>query len=164
MQASVPEVDEDPLKGCIVESIEWEVQATPSGEMIKLNGTVKSVHEQLLAINPNYEAEFAALEPEQGVEHDEDLEATASGDLAKRTDFSTYKYECFGRWRGASPKYILQGIKYLRKLPGRPTNGPGPGACGRVSCSWNSAISWCNDVSLFFKACRAASSGANTSC
>lgn len=105
--------------------------------MLKLNGTIESIHEQLLAINPNYEAEFAALPQD-------------SGSLDKRTDFSTSKYTCFGRWRGADSAQIQKGIDYLRKVPGKPTNGPGPGNCGRVSCSWNSAITWCNDVSLLF--------------
>lgn len=44
---------------------------------------------------------------------------------------------------------ILGGIDYLRKIrKGRhPRNGPGPRNCGKVSCSDNSAIFWCNDVS-----------------
>ncbi|KAI1320861.1 hypothetical protein F5Y16DRAFT_405454 [Xylariaceae sp. FL0255] len=40
---------------------------------------------------------------------------------------------------------IQQGITYLRSLSGTCTNGPGPGNCGRISCSWSSAIYWCND-------------------
>lgn len=36
-------------------------------------------------------------------------------------------------------------VYYLRRVPGKPTNGPGPGNCGRVSCSWNTGIYWCND-------------------
>ncbi|KAG6146040.1 hypothetical protein E4U37_000545 [Claviceps purpurea] len=40
------------------------------------------------------------------------------------------------------------GIDYLRKIrKGRhPRNGPGPRNCGRVSCSENTAIFWCNDT------------------
>ncbi|KAK4449043.1 hypothetical protein QBC34DRAFT_380525 [Podospora aff. communis PSN243] len=45
----------------------------------------------------------------------------------------------------ASVAAIRDGVSYLRGVPGIPTNGPGPGACGRVSCSYNSAIYWCND-------------------
>ncbi|CEJ87474.1 hypothetical protein VHEMI04427 [[Torrubiella] hemipterigena] len=137
--ATASPLSEDPLQGRTFEPIEWEVQATPGGEMIKMNGTVEAVHEQLLAINPNYEAEFAALEIETPAAEEEHA-------LAKRTDFSTSKLNCFGRWRGATTKEVQDGINYLRKVPGRPTNGPGPGNCGRVSCSWNAAISWCNDT------------------
>lgn len=42
---------------------------------------------------------------------------------------------------------ILMGMQYLRGLSGTPTNGPGPGNCGRVSCSDAAGIWWCNDVS-----------------
>ncbi|PSR82213.1 hypothetical protein BD289DRAFT_371632, partial [Coniella lustricola] len=40
---------------------------------------------------------------------------------------------------------LYQGIAYLNGIPGFPSNGPGPGTCGRVSCSYSSAIYWCND-------------------
>ncbi|KAI1269215.1 hypothetical protein F5Y18DRAFT_178961 [Xylariaceae sp. FL1019] len=45
----------------------------------------------------------------------------------------------------ASVDRINQGISYLNKLKGKCTNGPGPGNCGRISCSYNAAIFWCND-------------------
>jgi hypothetical protein len=40
----------------------------------------------------------------------------------------------------------VDGINYLKGLPDEVTcqNGPGPDNCGRISCSWNSGISWCN--------------------
>lgn len=43
---------------------------------------------------------------------------------------------------------VQQGISYLGAIPGTPTNGPGPGSCGKVSCSYNAAIYWCNDASV----------------
>lgn len=46
----------------------------------------------------------------------------------------------------ASAQRIRDGITYLKGVPGKPSNGPGPGTCGRVSCSYDSAIYWCNDV------------------
>ncbi|KAI0969932.1 hypothetical protein F4678DRAFT_462740 [Xylaria arbuscula] len=45
----------------------------------------------------------------------------------------------------ASVFHIRQGISYLRKIHGDCTNGPGPGNCGRVSCSYSSGIWFCND-------------------
>lgn len=47
----------------------------------------------------------------------------------------------------ASSLRIKQGIQYLGTVSGTPTEGPGPGNCGRVSCSYGGAIYWCNDVS-----------------
>ncbi|KND90705.1 hypothetical protein TOPH_04595 [Tolypocladium ophioglossoides CBS 100239] len=41
---------------------------------------------------------------------------------------------------------MWEGINYLLTLNGQPRNGPGPAACGRVSCSGeDTAIYWCND-------------------
>lgn len=45
----------------------------------------------------------------------------------------------------ASVFHIRQGIDYLRKIHGDCTNGPGPGNCSRVSCSYQSGIWFCND-------------------
>ncbi|KAL2847407.1 hypothetical protein BJX68DRAFT_268275 [Aspergillus pseudodeflectus] len=70
---------------------------------------------------------------------------TPSTTVEKRQ--SLRDYFCFGRWPGASRRRIGEGISYLRRLPGTPSMGPGPGACGRVSCSHNAAIFVCNDNS-----------------
>lgn len=48
----------------------------------------------------------------------------------------------------ASNRRIQEGIAYLGTVSGTPVEGPGPGACGRVSCSYGGAIYWCNDVSF----------------
>ncbi|KAI0871257.1 hypothetical protein GGS24DRAFT_503943 [Hypoxylon argillaceum] len=45
----------------------------------------------------------------------------------------------------ASVFHIRQGIAYLHKIQGDCTNGPGPGNCSRVSCSYGSGIWFCND-------------------
>jgi hypothetical protein len=56
-----------------------------------------------------------------------------------------------GKWSSARSKPISNGIKYLRGLSGHPRAGPGPGNCARVSCSYQSGIWWCNDVSLIWR-------------
>lgn len=67
--------------------------------------------------------------------------------LEKRQHFN----KCFNQPQSASTAPIDQGIKYLRGVPGRPVlgpgNGPGKGRCVIPSCSYKSAILWCNDVS-----------------
>lgn len=40
-----------------------------------------------------------------------------------------------------------ENIWYLRGVKGKPVNGPGPNACGRIACSHDTAVFWCNDVS-----------------
>jgi hypothetical protein len=56
-------------------------------------------------------------------------------------------YFCRGRWRECSAPAASNGVRYLRRVQGRPRNGPGPGNCGRVSCSYKSETWWCNDGS-----------------
>lgn len=107
---------------------QWEVEVSPGGETLNLSGTVEEVHSQLLQLNHDWDTQY--------LEHK----------LTKRTDFSRSKYFCGRRWprTGAGP--IYDGINYLRRVPGRPANDAGPGNCGRVSCSYDAAIWWCNDV------------------
>lgn len=114
------------------------MEISPGGETVLLNGTIEEAHEQLLKLNPNWDNEF----PEDISEEDEDQ----SSHLVKRSDFYRAKYEC-GKWPKAREVPIINGIQYLRRVKGRPYAGPGPAKCGRVSCSYNSAIWWCNDVS-----------------
>ncbi|GAB1205198.1 hypothetical protein APSETT445_003869 [Aspergillus pseudonomiae] len=127
----VQALDESPIPGYGVQEPSWEVETTPGGPKMILNGTVQQVHAQLLEINPNYDDEFAAV-----------LEKRETTVLDKRDDI-----KC-NNWPKARRGDIEAGIKHLRGVSGQPSNGPGPGNCGRVSCSWGAAIWWCNDVSL----------------
>ncbi|KAI1129171.1 hypothetical protein F5Y10DRAFT_158683 [Nemania abortiva] len=45
----------------------------------------------------------------------------------------------------ADPRRIDQGVDYLNHLPDSALCSNPPKTCGRISCSWNSAILWCND-------------------
>lgn len=120
----------------LVESpVVWEVEAFKDGPTLKLVGTIQEVHEQLVAINPNYDTDFNL-----GAVSDK-----AARDLSKRTDFS-HSHTICGNFPGTTVDHLGQGISYLRGVGGRPSMG-GRGTCGRVSCSYNTAIWWCNDVS-----------------
>lgn len=52
----------------------------------------------------------------------------------------TSGYLICGHFKDALIDAIKQGVAYLRDVPGRPGMPPGPGSCGRVSCSDKSAI------------------------
>ncbi|KAL5332938.1 hypothetical protein BJX70DRAFT_404045 [Aspergillus crustosus] len=92
------------------------------------------------------ELKFALLtrSPEPATETDED-----TTDLAKRAVFA--KLLCYDQtpWNPADYFATNDGVAYLRGLGGRPGMKAGPGACGRVSCSWKAAIWWCNDANEF---------------
>lgn len=58
------------------------------------------------------------------------------------------RHSCWGSLKNASfPSPIEAGIYYLNNLDGRP--GINAGKCDQVSCSWDTAISWCSTVSSF---------------
>lgn len=102
-----------------------------------MNGTVQEVYAQALQMNPDFEPPVSKRN------------AAAAGSI-QLIDRSLNKRNVIcGNFASADKRRILEGIAYLNNLPAgdRPTNGPGPRTCGRVSCSYNAAIWWCNDVS-----------------
>ncbi|KAJ4205006.1 hypothetical protein NW759_014672 [Fusarium solani] len=133
---------EAPIEGYGVVVPEWEVEVTPGGPTTVLNGTIEEVHNELLQLNPDWDEEYIGNSTADAGEINE---RDAGFRLLARTDFSDAAYRCGGRWPKCRTTFISQGIYYLRSVKGKPRNGPGPGNCGRVSCSFNSAIWWCND-------------------
>ncbi|KAF4447181.1 general amidase [Fusarium austroafricanum] len=122
-QASEPEA---PIEGYGVVVPEWEVKITPSGPKTVLSGTVEEVHEELLQLNPDYYEEFITNSTAS------ELSERDSGfDLVRRTDFSDAEYHCGGRWKKCKTWAVDDGIYYLRRVKGKPKNGPEPGNCGR---------------------------------
>ncbi|KAE8133639.1 hypothetical protein BDV38DRAFT_286680 [Aspergillus pseudotamarii] len=113
-----------------VEDLEWSVQLTESGEPINVKGTVEDVVAELSKQNPSAEEQIRAR-------------GKAKQSLMKRADPTGYY--CGEPFTPVPSASISQGIEYLQGVPGKPVNGPGPGNCGRVSCSYNAAIWWCND-------------------
>ncbi|KAF3762554.1 hypothetical protein M406DRAFT_264296, partial [Cryphonectria parasitica EP155] len=63
-------------------------------------------------------------------------------------DIPTNYYCNVPGWSQCSISSVFTGMYYLDGISGHPTNGPGPGNCGRVSCSYDAAIWWCNDNSV----------------
>ncbi|KAJ0423208.1 hypothetical protein BJY00DRAFT_321902 [Aspergillus carlsbadensis] len=125
----------------------WDVQVTPGGELVTLNGTIEEVHAELLRLNPNWDEDFPEAEEAEDADEltERDFDFDSDLTLEKRTDFTGSKYNCFGSWGLAKSIAINQGITYLRKVNGNPRAAAGPGRCARVSCSYNSGIHWCND-------------------
>ncbi|RAQ62214.1 hypothetical protein COH20_003037 [Aspergillus flavus] len=123
---------EAPIDGYGVEDFEWEVEASPSNKL-RLRGTIEEVTNQVRAIKSNYKYE----------RRDGTNASTAS--LEKHYDEESLV--CYPNgWGAADGNTVQEGVEYLKNdVAGKPTNGPGPGNCGRVSCSYNNAIWWCND-------------------
>lgn len=66
----------------------------------------------------------------------------------KAQDFHATQIDC-GRFESVEWMEALKRVQYLYGVGGKPTNGPGRGACTRVSCAYNTAVVWCNDVRYF---------------
>lgn len=134
-----------PNAGYAVEEVVWKVQATPGGPYLLLNGTVQDVFNQLRQVNPTFEADFGIkLDNSNRGHFREPALNTAS---SARMGYEVDRDVCFLFELAMRHIIVDEGIPYLRSVPGKPGASPGPGLCGQVSCSWGSAIWWCNDVS-----------------
>lgn len=121
-----------------VVDLEWNLNINNS-LTVTVTGTVQDVFNRLSELNP---AAATAIQ--------ETIDGSPTSALTQRDDDDPYNATNFfcsvNGWSDADCFHIGEGIDYLRLLDGTPGNGPGPGNCGRVSCSYNSAIYWCNDV------------------
>lgn len=133
--------------------VSWAVEAFPGNatSTVNLNGTVQEIIQQLIEINSEYPVHDISIEGSKNVFPDAAVSTLPDAHLAGQVleanekQASTNKV-CTDRWPAAKYTEIRNGIRYLRQLTsGKPANGPGPGACSRVSCSYKSAIYWCND-------------------
>ncbi|KAK4208247.1 hypothetical protein QBC37DRAFT_444034 [Rhypophila decipiens] len=118
---------ESPIAGYTVVDIQWDIEVAP-GQREILNGTVQEIYSQALELNPDFE-----IKPVAPI-------------LSARSRIDRRWVNC-NNWPLGNGERLQSGINYLRGVRGRPTNGPGPGNCGQVSCSWGSSIWWCNDNS-----------------
>ncbi|KAL4791933.1 hypothetical protein BDV19DRAFT_392569 [Aspergillus venezuelensis] len=147
--ASLVHCLEAPIEGYGIWEPEWEIEYPP-GQTFQSNGTVEEVYSRLAESHPEWDESYfkPALARLTQPASSSSSSSSSPAALEKRTDFYNDGWLVCGQWPGADRPRIQEGINYLRLVPGRPGNGPGPGNCGRVSCSYNAAIWWCNDVSF----------------
>ncbi|KAL2126305.1 hypothetical protein VTI74DRAFT_1211 [Chaetomium olivicolor] len=117
---------EAPIPGYGVDTVGVEVEIAP-GQTAVLNGTVQEIYAQALQLNPDFT-----------------LTATDAGTPAPQKKQKRSTVHC-NNWPRAKQWALEDGVRYLRGVPGTVTHLPGPGKCARVSCSYQSAIWWCND-------------------
>ncbi|KAG8422833.1 hypothetical protein J3459_010014 [Metarhizium acridum] len=121
---------EAPIPGYDAVDLTWEVEVFP-GHFENLTGTVARVHDAARAMNPEWKPR-------------------AVSGAAKRSPLFNWSQVICGTgalgWHPCKVRRIEEGIEYLRGLAGVPRNGPGPETCGRVSCSYQAAIWWCNNA------------------
>ncbi|KAH8879273.1 hypothetical protein GQ53DRAFT_854953 [Thozetella sp. PMI_491] len=125
-----------PIPGYGVTDFTWEIETAPGGSKTNVTGTVQEIVANISAINPNWKNDFNLSE--SGLPHKR-LSVPFTGILCNIR---------ISEWYVARRSAIRDGVAYLNSISGTPTNGPGPGNCGRVSCSYQSAIWWCNDETV----------------
>ncbi|KAK4194376.1 hypothetical protein QBC40DRAFT_188319 [Triangularia verruculosa] len=107
--------------------------ADPNSAKVSITGTIEQAVAKMEADYPGWNATFMS-QPADAL----------SPPVSRIWEPDHYNCNVEGD-QDADQGAIWEGIEYLRKLNDTAKNGPGPDNCGRVSCSWNSAIVWCNN-------------------
>ncbi|KAJ0117368.1 hypothetical protein J7T55_003782 [Diaporthe amygdali] len=139
LSAAVPAADalDDSMADYAIVDIEWNVRASPDRNDTVI-GTIQDVVKHLSIVDP---VGFAALNKSINDASD-DGPSHHSYNILNMYNPTDYYCNIYNGM--ADGPAIKTGIKYLRHVDGTPGQGPGPSTCGRVSCSWDSAIWWCN--------------------
>ncbi|KAI0023990.1 hypothetical protein F4780DRAFT_687494 [Xylariomycetidae sp. FL0641] len=123
-------------RGFTEAAMQWTGSITgPDGPNVTFAGTVEQIAAQIQAANPDYDLTFP---------DDADAVNASSKEIFMPADNNEIKCGIGGGGPARSDK-IRNGMGYLRRFQGVCAVSPGPYVCVRVSCSWNSAIWWCND-------------------
>ncbi|KAI1269082.1 hypothetical protein F5Y18DRAFT_176142 [Xylariaceae sp. FL1019] len=129
--------------GYAVGEINWTMPIVEGGPEHIFQGTAQQVFAQV-----NDKRQELGL-PSLDTPLDDTVTASNGTDpvLSARTDIKSRTFSnsiCGNPQSDAATKAtILEGVRYLEKLKSRCSNLPK--TCGRISCSYNSAIWWCND-------------------
>ncbi|PHH79507.1 hypothetical protein CDD80_4618 [Ophiocordyceps camponoti-rufipedis] len=124
---------------------QWLIEVFPGQPYQLLNGTIQEVERKAMELNPRWHEYYIANSTRQ---HEQ--QKMTRRYFSSCTKFPVKSLNCKNNpqnWRPANVGYIFDGIHWLMGREGIPQSQPGPGTCGRVSCSYSSAIWWCNDDS-----------------
>ncbi|RDA93049.1 hypothetical protein CP533_0725 [Ophiocordyceps camponoti-saundersi (nom. inval.)] len=149
-----------PIDGVNTFDPQWLIPVFPDQPKLVLNGTIQQVQRTARALNPDWDdyignlTEAAAEGEEEEEEEEEDVVVESLHRRSRRCSHNCAKFAVKSlncddnpqNWRRAFVNDIIAGIDHLRGQQGIPYSTPGPKTCGRVSCSWKSAIWWCNDA------------------
>ncbi|KAK4103487.1 hypothetical protein N658DRAFT_484419 [Parathielavia hyrcaniae] len=129
------------LAGRALSPMQWRGQLEAGRPEVHLKGdTFEDIEKQAKALNPNY----SIFAPRNATAQAEALAARKQALSSRQTQAVHCGWP--PNWAAANDWYRVQeGINYLRGITGDCYQNPGPGACGRVSCSWQNAIYYCND-------------------
>ncbi|KAK3391275.1 hypothetical protein B0H63DRAFT_520469 [Podospora didyma] len=136
--------------------VAWSGQILPDGPNVTVMGaSLYDIEQKIARTYPGFTWETA---PGGGYQEPAAAEntynTTDSLNAIANYDIDLMGINCREGQRSRS-KYIHNGVNYLRKVPGWCENGPGPDNCGQISCSYKTAIVWCNDNTVSYgRPCR----------
>ncbi|KAG5983198.1 hypothetical protein E4U55_000539 [Claviceps digitariae] len=145
VQVSKAAALDSPLPGYGIHTFEWNVELFP-GQTHNFSGTVEQVQSQIRKLNPRWTPSPASAD--QNGSSVVDRRDDEEGQLIHWREINCGETQGWESVNVGADTAIGDGIKRLREVAnagGVPKAGPGPGLCGRVSCSYDTAIWWCND-------------------
>ncbi|KAI1327962.1 hypothetical protein F5Y16DRAFT_398833 [Xylariaceae sp. FL0255] len=123
--------------------VTWIMPIETGGENHTFYGTVQEVFAQ---VNDARAQQGLPALPDPSANITEPTTRSISGTHSVLDARSYEKTICKVGLSGYATIYrINQGIAYLEGVTSQCGMGAGPGNCGRISCSYNAAIYWCND-------------------
>lgn len=129
------------IPGYEIVEMSWEIQAFPDGPNITVKGTIEDAVAEVTELNPNWKTDF---------DFDNRVAAASTDNIPwdewDRVICRNFPEDFYLKKNNA----LSRGVIYLQHTKGVPKEQPGPRRCGRVSCSYNAAIYWCNDVFSIF--------------
>ncbi|KAK4174556.1 hypothetical protein QBC36DRAFT_357078 [Triangularia setosa] len=133
-----------PIDGYGVVAFQFDMPIDPANatsDTLLVTGTIQQAIAQMEASYPGWSKSFTNSLSQRN------FSAASLSSRGAKPSIIPESYNCWGRWKACQWNAIADGIEYLWRLPidPKPQNGPGPRKCGKVSCSYNSAIWWCND-------------------
>ncbi|CAN8105439.1 unnamed protein product [Discula destructiva] len=114
---------------------------------IPIIGTIQDAFDVLSELDP-VQANSIKESIHSGVAQHRSVASPSTSNLTSRSEdgdcCTPTSFTC-NAFTDADCLRIAEGISYLNSVSGSPAAGPAPLGCGRVSCSYNSAIWWCNN-------------------
>ncbi|KAK0666740.1 hypothetical protein QBC41DRAFT_304977 [Cercophora samala] len=137
-----------PIPGYAVVDVEWALPIDPkvsTGPREVVTGTIQEAIAKMAATHPGWDL---PLTSHLNFTNHLNTAPARHNMLTNLDDNKPLSQECkFNSGKGkADCSAIRDGAGYLARIPDNsapPRNSPK--SCGRVSCSWDSAIWWCND-------------------
>ncbi|UNI13314.1 hypothetical protein JDV02_000071 [Purpureocillium takamizusanense] len=131
--------DGDSLDGVRWAPLTWDAQAFPNGPRLTLRGTVQEVYDQLLAVNPDWDTDFA-------------LNATSESPTNEKRDgtFAGAVVICNESKYGVPPyKTVVNAMnKFNNRAGPGPILPPGPNVCSDVYYDSEMTVVVCNNQSV----------------